>query len=499
MTIISNNRFQRYLAAANLDSKPHQIHGVQWCLKKELKGTLIGQDRIRGGIIADEMGLGKTIQVIGTIVSNLQIKTLIVLPLVLVQQWKNVFIQTMKHTPIVYHGYDAKYITIERLQNAPVVITTYGMIAKRNYKNQYSILHQIKWNRIVFDEAHHLRNKKTGVFQGASILKANIRWLVTGTIIQNSIKDFYAACHILGIREEIYTNQESWKFITKNLVIRRTKEQVGIVLPELHITQVEVPWNDQKQNKLAQLIHSTINTANTASELQIPFDERPIQRILLARQICIAPSMLIKNAQKLLENSSIDQQTYEFIAQATSFSNKIDTLVQNIYARKDNGNRKIIFSQFHTEIDIITQKLIDQNISVYVYDGRTPIQKRNLLHNAHVFILQIQTACEGLNLQNFNEIYFVAPVFNPAVEDQAIARCHRIGQNKPVHVFRFYMLSNEWTHTHQPTQHQEDQEQHSENQQQNTTKTIEQLQTKTIEQLSIIIQNKKRIIAKSIF
>lgn len=242
---------------------------------------------------------------------------------------------------------------------------------------------------------------------------------------------------------------------------------------------------------LAQDIHSAINTCNTHSEIQLPFDQRPIQRILLARQMCIAPSMLLKNAFHLFQNSLIDHNTYEFISRATSFNTKIDQLVQNIYDRKDNGNRKIIFSQFHAEIDIIRQKINTNGISVYVYDGRTPIQKRNLLDKATVFILQIQTACEGLNLQEFNEIYFVAPVFNPAVEDQAIARCHRIGQTKPVHVFRFYMVSNSWIHKTQMTLSQPEPEYQLIEQ--------EQEQTKTIEQHSIIIQKKKRIIAKSIF
>ena len=410
MTLLSNNRFQRYLAAASLESKPHQIDGVKWCLKKEIKGTLIGHHRIRGGIIADEMGLGKTIQVIGTIVSNIQLKTLIVLPLVLVEQWKNVFIQTLKHTPIVFHGYDAKYITNEQLQKAPVVITTYGMIANRLHKmpdNYNSIIHQIQWNRIVFDEAHHLRNKKTGVFQGASRLKANIKWLVTGTIIQNSIKDFYAACHILGIREEIYTDKDSWKDITKNLVLRRTKQQVGIQLPPLHVNQVQITWNDPNENALAQVIHSTLNVCNNKSKIDMPFYEQPIQRMILARKMCIAPYMILKNILPLLQTNVIDKQLFQFITHATSFTTKIDAIVNNIYDRKDNGLRKIIFCQFHQEIDIIQQKLTQKNIDVYVYDGRTPIQKRNIQHNAHVFILQIQTACEGLNLQNFNEIYFL--------------------------------------------------------------------------------------------
>jgi SNF2 family DNA or RNA helicase len=202
------------------------------------------------------------------------------------------------------------------------------------------------------------------------------------------------------------------------------------------------------------------------------------------------PAMIMKNAKSLAIQNIIDYQQYNFIAQATSKTNKIDTLVKTIYQRKDNGLRKIIFSQFHQEIDIIQNKLNLIGIDVYIYDGRTNIINRNLNHKALVFILQVQTACEGINLQNFNEIYFVAPIFNPAIEQQAIARCHRIGQNKPVYVFRLYMTYNI------TTQQLIEQQQQTKTEQQ--TKTIQQ-QPKTIEQHCIIIQNKKNIIAKSIY
>jgi len=220
-----------------------------------------------------------------------------------------------------------------------------------------------------------------------------------------------------------------------------------------------------------------LNVCNTKNDTthHIPLPENTIQRILLARKMCIMPAMIMKNAKSLAIQNIIDYQQYNFIAQATSKTNKIDTLVKTIYQRKDNGLRKIIFSQFHQEIDIIQNKLNLIGIDVYIYDGRTNIINRNLNHKALVFILQVQTACEGINLQNFNEIYFVAPIFNPAIEQQAIARCHRIGQNKPVYVFRLYMTYNI------------------------TTQQLIEQQPKTIEQHCIIIQNKKNIIAKSIY
>ena len=118
-------------------------------------------------------------------------------------------------------------------------------------------------------------------------------------------------------------------------------------------------------------------------------------------------------------------------------------VVKAIVERKDNKNAKIVFCHYRGEIDELRDRLIRNEMSVETFDGRTPQkQRKNIITSTtcDVLILQIQTGCEGLNLQRFSEIYFVSPHWNPAVEDQAVARCHRIGQQKETHVFRFNMV-----------------------------------------------------------
>jgi SNF2 family DNA or RNA helicase len=121
----------------------------------------------------------------------------------------------------------------------------------------------------------------------------------------------------------------------------------------------------------------------------------------------------------------------------------MDALVQTILSRKGNGNGKLVFCNFRGEIDELARRLKEGGIQkVGVFDGRvTGSQREAILKGGNeVIILQIQTGCEGLNLQEgFSEIYFSSPNWNPAIEDQAIARCHRIGQSKPVSVYRFVM------------------------------------------------------------
>jgi SNF2 family DNA or RNA helicase len=129
--------------------------------------------------------------------------------------------------------------------------------------------------------------------------------------------------------------------------------------------------------------------------------------------------------------------------EALKYSSKLDAVIDLMLERKNNGKGKIVFCHYQNEIDVIAQRLQEGGMQKVVkYDGRNSGGKNlaSLAEPADALVIQIQTGCEGLNLQhNFSEVYFVSPHWNPCVEDQAIARCHRIGQLKPVDVFKFEM------------------------------------------------------------
>jgi SNF2 family DNA or RNA helicase len=456
--------FDKYLDRSHMDKKAYQYDGVKWCLKNELNlekvepkvgdsfAQLFPKD-VRGGFIADEMGLGKTIMMIGTMVCNYLTRTLIVLPPVLIDQWYLQIYRTTGHKALIYHGANKKKISIDVLLRATIVITTYGavtmtkkkLIAVKNSPDLLTDLHKVDWSRIIFDEAHHLRNVNT-CWRSVKLLRSDIRWLVSGTPIQNRKKDFYNLCSILNLPASFYTKSENLPLLARLYILKRTKKQVGIEIPDVVIDKNIVDWTNKREKEMSEEIHSALGFSNVSIKknqhlVNMIGDKGILALMLRARQSCILPKLLEPAVAKLaLATAGLKGDNYK---EALQSSSKLDSVIDKILANKDNGNGKIVFCHFREEIDTIAQRLRDGGVvKIATFDGRIASGKRQGILNDKndVLILQIQTGCEGLNLQeNYSEIYFVSPHWNPAVEEQAIARCHRIGQKKEVVVNRFEM------------------------------------------------------------
>ena len=441
--------FDTYLERTGMDKKQYQYDGVRWILNNELRDDPV--QNIRGGIIADEMGLGKTIMMIGTMLCNFVPKTLVVVPPVLIDQWFVQIYRTTGHKALIYHGEEKKNTTLEDLQEAKIVICTYAAVTLTRDQiaaRELSDLHKIQWSRLVCDEAHHLRNAGTTRYFGVRILQANIRWLVTGTPIQNRKKDFYNLCNILRLPASFYTDIDALKSQAREFILKRTKKQVGIKIADLFIDKNLVNWQNVKEKELSEELHSALKFSSARSksdQIVSAFSGSgfALPIILRARQSCIYPKLMAGQLNKLVEAGIMSDYTQ--YKEAFNCSSKLDYAVKKILDRKDNGCGKIIFCHFREEIDEIATRLRSGGMTkVATLDGRTSNGKRfDVLNDKNdALILQIQTGCEGLNLQeNYSEIYFISPHWNPAVEDQAIARCHRIGQTKTVYVERFEMCS----------------------------------------------------------
>jgi SNF2 family DNA or RNA helicase len=475
MPVISKHmkKYELWLKKFGLDKKKHQMEGMEWCLNHELsEEPLYG---VRGGIISDEMGLGKTILMLGCIISNFKNHTLIVLPAALVDQWVRIISKLLGHKPMLFHGGKAKKVTIEEILTAPIVVTTYGMISAR--KGFESKLWKIKWDRVVFDEAHHLRNRKTTNHLGAKKLVSKVKWLVTGTPIQNRTRDFVSLCSLVGLSVAIgkcikgrSVNKVELKSLLNHHYLRRTKKGVGIKLPKVEEKVIQVEWETEKEKKLAEQIHDYCSFSrvrlDNVQQIMDHLTKNRCVAVMRAKQSCILPTLLEDAVFRMKVKSEIPNHlSLEPITSTSKLNKVVDVLIE----RKQNKRKKLVFSNFRAEIDELAEKLTENQISVVKVDGRTKKQNKkfatlkpptqiewnlvckkwsnnNIVYDLveefmtpEVMILQIQTGCEGLNLQHFQEVYFTSPHWNPAVENQAIARCHRIGQTKPVSVFRFIM------------------------------------------------------------
>jgi SNF2 family DNA or RNA helicase len=456
-------RFHDFLTHAGLQHKDYQTQGIQFCLRNEMRrggggggggATAMDQTCVFGGIVADEMGLGKTIMMIGLTISNFKKRTLIVLPVALVKQWEQQILKTAGHHALVFYGPEKRKITPEMLAEAPIVITTYGHMIRRPNSHRLHPLYALKWDRVIFDEAHHVRGRNTQIFKSVETLSANIRWFVTGTPIQNSIHDLYALCALLGLPAAYYANKDNLREIVQIYVLKRTKKSVGLSLPPLTTKTIVVKWDSQQEMILSRNLHSGIGCLNVPALADQEQDQDPtdattppsipawfpepspvkIGRMIQAKQSCIYPRLACRKSVPRMPPTEDE-----------NYSSKISKVVRTILSRKDNGKRKIVFCHFRGEIDYIQARITTAFPSLVVryLDGRTSESERRVIlapdAAINVLILQIQTCCEGLNLQQFSEVYFVSPDWNPAVEDQAIARCHRFGQTEPVSVFRFIM------------------------------------------------------------
>jgi SNF2 family DNA or RNA helicase len=285
------------------------------------------------------------------------------------------------------------------------------------------------------------------------MLNADVKWLVSGTPVQNRKQDFYALCSLIKLPASYYTDPANFNEISSVFILKRTKKQVGIDLDDAVETKHIVPWKSEAEKRFSEEIHSLIAFTNVKLSEQRAaqhdgvdvdgdgdsvhdddvdlgniINQSLLSLLLRARQSCIYPKMV----KSFNVNDSL----------VVNSSSKLDSVVDAIMERKDNGNGKLVFCHFKEEMNELADRLRRGGLNVGILDGTITKNARQKLLNEKkdVLILQIQTGCEGLNLQdNYSEVYFVSPHWNPYVEDQAIARCHRIGQKKPVFVWRFEM------------------------------------------------------------
>jgi SNF2 family DNA or RNA helicase len=394
---------------------PFQPAGVKWLLERE------NDNEVPGGFLCDEMGIGKTAQLVAMMCRNPLPKTLIVMPKSIVGQWRS---EITKFTdglmPVrMFDGPNR----IERVGNLAefegVVLAPYSVMS------EYSLLHEHKWDRLILDEGHEIRNSKTKSHKTLAALDARVKWIVSGTPVFNSMKDFVSLCSFVGVsRGNVLRDYDK---VREKYVLRRTKETHSM------IQTVELDMYPEEQDLYTQAFQYGQGLLESTDNAIIM-----LEALLRLRQVMTWPQLFTDG---IAIKNNTEPELY------TGRSKKHEVLLESIKAHPDE--KTLVFTQFTVETDQIQELLTKQDIPVYRIDGHVTdkteresrIQAfRDAPKNA-VFLIQIRAGGVGLNLQEASRVYITSPAWNPATELQAIGRADRTGQTRTVHVTRLLYRS----------------------------------------------------------
>ena len=415
--------------------RPYQEHGYYWLNYLSEIGW--------GGILADDMGLGKTVQALSFLHyyknHHQKLQALVVCPTTLMFNWEN---EIKKFTPSltyhIHHGGERSR-SKEQFGGKEIIITTYGTL-----RSDIKLMVDIPFDYVVLDESQAIKNPSSKVTRAAGLLRAKNRLCLSGTPLQNNTFDIFAQMNFLNpgmlgsiefFRQEFSIpidkfgeadRKDHLRKLLYPFILRRTKEQVAKDLPDktetiLYCEMEEEQRNiyDAYRNDFRDKILGTIEQQGIQkSQLTI------LQGLMKLRQICDSPAIL--NETEKFPNHSI----------------KLDELGREITENISN-HKALVFSQFLGMLALIREKLKELEVDYEYFDGSTSavdrekaIQRFQNEDNCRVFLISLKAGGVGLNLTAADYVYIVDPWWNPAVEQQAIDRTHRIGQTKNIFAYR---------------------------------------------------------------
>ena len=398
--------------------RDYQELGVRWLSMLNHYGF--------GGILADDMGLGKTLQTIAFLSSvvTADSKILILAPSSLIYNWKEEFEKFAPQMKVeVIYGLKASRDEIIA-SNPQVAITSYASFrqdVEQYEKNQYQYL--------ILDEAQVMKNSQTKIAQYLRKFDVPHTFALSGTPIENHVEELWSIFQIVlpglfpGKKEFKQLSPETISHYVKPFIMRRKKSEVLQELPDLiEMTYKNELADDQKTIYLAQLKQMQDRILSSSEEELNRSKMEILSGLMRLRQICDTPSL--------------------FLEDYAGESGKLDSLRELLEQIKDGNQRVLIFSQFRGMLDIIEKELDALKMTSFKITGSTPANERQDMTNAFnsgqgdAFLISLKAGGVGLNLTGADTVILVDLWWNPAVEDQAIGRAHRMGQDKNVEVYR---------------------------------------------------------------
>lgn len=416
------------------DLRDYQHYGLNWL-------QFLRTSRF-SGVLADDMGLGKTVQTLAHLQyekeqGRLTHATLIVAPTSLVGNW---LAEAKRFTPdlkvLVYHGIDRHQ---DNFDDYDLVISTYGLIHRDKTRFiEYSFYY------LILDEAQFIKNARTKTTQIIQQLKASHRLCLTGTPLENHLGELWSLFHflmpgLLGDSKQFrlwfrtpiekhadLDRRELLARRVKPFMLRRTKNQVASELPPktemMRTIEIVGPQRDLYEAirmSMEKKVRDAIAKQGLGKSHILLLDA-----LLKLRQVCCDPRLLS------LPEAAIAHGT----------SSKLEALMELLDNLVEEGRRVLVFSQFTSMLKLIEQELVARNYEYLKLTGQT--QNRQALVDSFqqgkvpIFLISLKAGGTGLNLTRADTVIHYDPWWNPAVEDQATDRTHRIGQENPVFVYK---------------------------------------------------------------
>lgn len=451
--IIKNSEYKNIINELNKDQLeenmeiPKNLSGTLRYYQKTGYKWLKTLDRYHfGGILADDMGLGKTVQMLSVIVDYAhnvgERASLVVSPSSLTLNWLNEvnkFTENLKSCVIRGTLSERKAI-IDNIENYDLVITSYDLLKRdielykeKNYKFRY----------IIADEAQYLKNSTTKNAKAIKQIKADTRYALTGTPIENSLSELWSIFDFIMpgylftyrkfkntyempiVKKEDERAMQKLKMLIEPFVLRRNKKEVLTELPDKTVTVLNNEMNEEQQkiylNYLSQAKQELLE------KIEQNRYERTHMQILAAltrlRQICCHPSLFINNYN--------------------SGSSKLDQCMEIIQDAITGGHKILLFSGYTSMFEIIEKELKESKIRYFKLTGSTKIEDRiklvdefNINPDVKVFLISLKAGGTGLNLTGADMVIHYDPWWNISTENQATDRAYRIGQKNNVQVYK---------------------------------------------------------------
>lgn len=396
--------------------RDYQRDGVRWLLFLREAGL--------GALLADDMGLGKTVQAL----CALEAGSLVVVPTSLIANWQEEIRRFRPALSVsVYHG-----ATRELDSEADITLTTYALL-----RLDRQVLTARSWKSVVLDEAQNIKNPASQVAQAAHALRAEQRISLTGTPIENRLEELWSQLHflnpgLLGGRrdfEERYArpiaegNEEVLAHLQARLrpfVLRRRKQEVAPELPP----------------RTEMVLHCTLSEEERRiyDAVQAATREDVVRQLETGGGVLAALEALLRLRQACCHPRLLPGQTLDRSAKLELLLDRLDTAVAE-------GHKALVFSQWTSLLDLVEPRLREAEIPFLRLDGSTRdrgavVAAFSRPEGAPVFLISLRAGGTGLNLTAADHVFLLDPWWNPAVEEQAADRVHRIGQDRPVFVYR---------------------------------------------------------------